>query len=142
MKNSIKQKKKKLCWAIARAEPRAANEPTMAAMMKARFRPIRFISRAAGMVNRATPTTMNAMGSVAHAGEGASSEPTIPPASRARGPEEKPSAWHRLNRNTFLPNGARAYNGRSAALLSLLFTFNRLSYSLVRVSPEKEHPER
>jgi hypothetical protein len=92
MKNVIEQKMEKLCTAIAKAAPKAARVATMAAIMNPRFRPIKFISRAAGIMKRAIPTIINAIGSVVNAGEGASTEPTIPPTRRTRGIAEKPSA--------------------------------------------------
>src|SRR3990172_9043228 len=120
MNNSIKQKREKLCTAIAKAAPKAATAATMAAAMKPRFRPSQFIIRAAGIVKRAIPTTTDAIGSVAHAGDGANSEPTILPARRTKGTPEKPSAWQTLNMATFRPNRVSADIGYSITVLRFL----------------------
>jgi hypothetical protein len=122
MNNIIVQKRKKLCTNIAKAAPKAATAATMAAIIKPYFRPILPISRAAGIVKNATPTTTNAIGRVANAGDGASSEPTIAPARRTNGIPELPSAWQALNMPTFRPKRVSAYIGTSIRVLVCFFT--------------------
>ncbi len=69
----------KLAWAIAQAHSSAANTATQALPIIAGRRPMRCMSRAAGIEADATPSTASETGSVASSGSGAISVPTIPP---------------------------------------------------------------
>ena len=75
------QSSTKSCRTTDQAIAHAATEASSALAMNARRRPIRCITSAAGIVERASPRMMQETGSVARPGDGASWLPRMPPSS-------------------------------------------------------------